>query len=1089
MKKFEKIQLDVLSSKNQNQLVSAGAGSGKTTVMIEKIANLLLHDNVDINSLLVVTFTVLAAQEMKDRLIAKVRECADGADVQELAKIQKLINDIQTASIDTIDGFNSKTIRKYFYELKISPNIDIISDSTRDYFMTKAMKITMDNWEKSSEEVELMIDYFGGNRRNLKPIEQMILDTYNKIVCLEDYDEFLVKARNEYLNSSNSEYIVNSYLGALVDRTYKITRDNYSNLESVVKEKIDNLCDEFEKFNFNLNFQYNLKVLDEFDIAFTKKELSVDGIREINKHVQRILKLKTDLKNNKIDENYQEINEKILFYYDIFEKLLKNFINNYTALKEKNNLIDFNDLNRLMLKLMENENISHELQEKYRYIFIDEYQDVNPLQDKLMTTIAGENTNVFMVGDVKQSIYGFRGASPEWFLNKYNKLKAQDDDSVFDMNVNFRSNPKILNFINELFTKLMVKETSDIDYAHTAMIEPKRDDIVDENVKIMLIYDKSDAKVDTGVYSVKDYKYEEVFDADEKQCMKVVEEITKLIGTKVYDANQKATRELTYNDIAILTHSEKDTLSLKLIKMLRAHAIPVRVANKIDVQDSETIKLIISILKCVIGTADDVDYLAAFLAITNLDMDDIASLRDKSINFYDNLRNRLDNDEVLSGFNKIEELKNRSACLDNAELINYILDDLKVKYFIMRKRNGDAELQTLGNFVLKLSEAEKSLSLCEFVDMIESSVGTGSDVELSDDDNSVVLETIHKSKGLEYPVVILFNASKMFTYIRDNDEVNINSDVGIGFDYFDSSNRTKCYTLPKFAIKIKNSQKSYKEELRLLYVALTRAKNKLYIFGNYTDKMLKEKDVNQTSFANMILDCFIDTYSGQDIIRPNFEIRFLDEFDEPDTNEEEKFVNLEEKDVNFTYKNIREQEISLKNTVTGLNSKMSETTRFDAQKWLTRLHQGLADENRASVGTHYHEVLEKVDYLGKYKNDTTFEDVDSSKIEMAYNVIHDLTKGAISVRHEADFMMYVPYNEIVKGNISDRVLIQGVIDLLIEYDDHFDILDYKFSSLPAAILKKKYAEQLAIYKLAVEKAYKKPVKNTFIYSINTGEVV
>ena len=210
MRKFEKIQQDVLLSSANNQLVSAGAGSGKTTVMIEKIFNLLTKENVDLDNLLVVTFTVLASNEMKERLNRSILKELETAQDKEL--LYKLLDKLPTASIDTIDGFASKTIKKYFYELNISPNIEIISDTTRDYYLTKAINKTINEFAQKIDQANLFLDYFGGNRRNFDPIKEMLIDSYNNISNIEDIDQFLAQSTNGYVDGFTSEKIVNDYI-------------------------------------------------------------------------------------------------------------------------------------------------------------------------------------------------------------------------------------------------------------------------------------------------------------------------------------------------------------------------------------------------------------------------------------------------------------------------------------------------------------------------------------------------------------------------------------------------------------------------------------------------------------------------------------------------------------------------------------------------------------------------------------------------------------------------------------------------------------------------------------------------------------
>ena len=1095
MKVFSGVQGEILNATKKNQLVSAGAGSGKTTVMIEKISNLLLKGDVEIDNLLVVTFTVLAAQEMKDRLIQKLKSEIDSVDGFERERILKIIEKIDTSSIDTIDGFASKTIKKYFYDLEISPNIEIISDATKDYYLSKAIKKTFEH-SHHDENIDIMLDLFAGNRRNLEPLYELVLTNYYNIINIEDYEKFLDDCLLEYGDCVKSEKIVNDYICGTANKILREIIENYSVVSESVREKLKLVTEQLESFNSCLSLKSNLKLLFQFDeIKFSANEYKENvGLKSLNSKIEKILEIKNDLKNNKINENYEENNEKIIIYLQIFIKLLKKFIKNYNNIKQKNNLIDFNDLNRLMLKLLKNENIKIDLQNKFKYIFIDEYQDVNPLQDKLMTELTGENTTVFMVGDVKQSIYGFRGSSPEWFLNKYNKMKKnQAVEDVFDMNVNFRSSPTILNFINLIFNKLMTKQSADIDYERDCNIEPMRNDILDDKVKILLVEEEKSSKCDKGLYSVKNHSQDGENQSKNKEALLVAKIITELVGSEFYDANLKVKRKLTYKDIAILTHSDKDESSCDLIDILNECAIPLNINNKLEISSSEIMKLILSILKCVNNTADDVDYLATFMSLTDLTMDDIVSFRDKNFSFYENLliihENLIKNDVFLkinSGFEILDDIYKASCSLTNKELILYILNNHKLKYFILRKPNGEKELNLVEEFLMKLSSIEDSLGLAEFIEVVESNVSSSGDFLAIDKEDSVTLQTIHKSKGLEYPVVILFNSSKVFAYLREHDAINFNSNIGLGVDYFDTANRIKMDSLTKYAIRLENNQKGYKEELRLLYVALTRAKNKLFITGTISKREFS--DIKKTSYTNMLLSCFADQITGDKLEGETFELEFISDVAEFKSNENKNIRNVKVVGQNFVYPYEHQFSIPFKNTVTGINSESAQDNSYEIKK-VTTLQVQYDTEDKAKIGVDYHSALEKLDLTAPYKQNTNFETIDYNKIRLAHEKLSPLIKDAIKVKKEAEFMMFVPYNEVVSSDVEDKVLIQGVVDLIIEKENSVILIDYKFSSLPAKVLKEKYAEQLRLYKFAIEEAFKKPVESMFIYSINTGELV
>ena len=237
----------------------------------------------------------------------------------------------------------------------------------------------------------------------------------------------------------------------------------------------------------------------------------------------------------------------------------------------------------------------------------------------------------------------------------------------------------------------------------------------------------------------------------------------------------------------------------------------------------------------------------------------------------------------------------------------------------------------------------------------------------------------------------------------------------------------------------------------------------------------------------MILSCYDGLKEGENNLG-NVKINFYEDVEMAGL-VEKSATEIDSSKIDFTYPNTNKFNISVKNTVTGLNSKYSEQNKFSLHTWLKPDMQYNADEDKALIGTHYHKALELLDFTKEYEKNTDFSDVDYKKIELAHKKLAPLMTGTTNIRKEADFMMYLPYNELVKSDVNDKVLVQGVVDLIIEYADSFTIVDYKFSSLPAKLLKEKYAEQLKLYKQALELAYNKPVKNTFIYSINSGELV
>ena len=296
MNKFDGVQAQILESAKKFQLVSAGAGSGKTTIMIEKISNLILS-GVPIESLLVVTFTVLAASEMKERLINKFKEKLLTCEAKDKERILNYIEQVKTASIDTIDGFSSKTIKKYFYELNISPNIEIVSDNTRDFYLSKAMKKTIRDFEKQIDKSNLLLDLFAGNSRNFKPIEEMILSCYYNVISLKNYEDFLVHVQNQYEDSILSEKVINEHICINAERLKTRIMYNISIFSAEVKNKLNNLIEGLNQLNINISFVSNLNMLYKMgNPKFTPKQYNENiGLKDLVFEINNFFEIKEKL--------------------------------------------------------------------------------------------------------------------------------------------------------------------------------------------------------------------------------------------------------------------------------------------------------------------------------------------------------------------------------------------------------------------------------------------------------------------------------------------------------------------------------------------------------------------------------------------------------------------------------------------------------------------------------------------------------------------------------------------------------------------------------------------------------------------------
>ena len=329
---FKGVQHDILTSTNNAVLVSAGAGSGKTTVMIEKIADLIINQNVPVNSLLVVTFTVLAAEEMKERLIEKLKSVLTTSPDKE--RILNLIEQVKTASIDTIDGFSSKTIRKYFYTLEINPNIEIISDATRDYYITRAMKKTLDDYEANTQNFEQLLDIFGGDSRNLNTLNRLIVDIYYKLINIEDYNQFLMDALNEYKTDEHCVNFLKDKILNTINYAKKLAQGGFSALDETLQKLCLNFIDQLNKFNSDDNLKALLKKLKETTCPELRGKKNCD---EVKTAIKLVKDLEKKMQTEGIDESYDIKNAEIYEYLTNFLEILTAFMQNYKQIKQKNN--------------------------------------------------------------------------------------------------------------------------------------------------------------------------------------------------------------------------------------------------------------------------------------------------------------------------------------------------------------------------------------------------------------------------------------------------------------------------------------------------------------------------------------------------------------------------------------------------------------------------------------------------------------------------------------------------------------------------------------------------------------------------------
>lgn len=1114
--KFAPEQQAVLDCLSTKQLVSASAGSGKTTVMIRKIADILINGIARPDEVLVVTFTNLASTEMKERLTQVLTAELIAAPTDKKSYFQELLDGIDTAAVDTIDGFCSKMLKKYFYKANLDPEIKIISSFSQEYYINKALDMAIQKYGNAHpSELVILCDIFEKKNRSLDNLKENLLSSFNFCVCQKDYHQFLNNTLIQYndLNSPSAQYLNECIVSRVQKHLEPISRlapkfTDFPKLHTM----LDEYCSAVQVSLDNSLIENVSTLLSAPMCNFSKTERIVEddfNYETIKFNVAKLKKLTSDvafLTNLKDTSKLPAICSHLQYFVD----LLNTFIESYLKLKADNNVMDFADLERKMLNLLKDEDIIQDFHATYKYIFVDEYQDINPMQDELINTLLSASGRLFLVGDVKQSIYGFRQSTPELFIDTYKRFKQDGKlGTAFDMNINFRSAPQILKFNNEIFCKLLNEQDSGIDYEKTSQFDPKREDFpADRAVEILIASTDSESISPTpkGVYHLSQHiNPPETMSAEQLEINLVLDKICSLVGTEFYDSALKQNRPLEYRDIAILSRNVNNNQVRNLATTLTAKGIPINISKRTNLQDCEALSKIISILRILNFTANDIDYAAFFTCqLVGLQYNDLLKVyTDHSTNLYDNLQKYIEEntdelaDKIRAGFKLCEDLRNNSTTLSVSELIDLILNKYHLRQHIIASAKGFEQINILDEFLSTLSSEERNMSITKFIDFIERNINSSSDIMARDSMNSVTIQTIHASKGLEYPVVILFNSGHQFNYVTEHRDLNFEPNFGIGMQYFDLANRKRQESAVRYAISLKNKEKSYREELRLLYVATTRAKNKLIITGCCSEDKLKSNSLSLDNYLGLIMSCYYSKINTQPLLAEynfaNCQIGIYYEIaSKPIDNSQQLLALADDKvvkrNINFEYPYADETSISLKNNVTALSKAINEDYNISPIKLNITENLQATPDDLAQIGTAYHSALAELDYCSPYiKKD--YGDLDEELIKKTHATISPIAKNCINQFTEKQFLMSIPYNEIFKtSSITTKTIVQGVVDLILEFDDHIELIDYKYSNSPIQKLVKKYSTQILLYKIAIEKAFKKPVTNSYIYSIKTGEL-
>ena len=1011
--KWTNEQLAAIEECGNSIIVSAGAGSGKTAVLSERVYK-KLESGTDINRLLILTFTNAAASEMKERIRDKIIK----------GKLTRQLELIDSAYITTFDSFALSVVKKYHMYLNMSKNIKITDSSIIELERRKILNSIFDNrFDKSDKDFEKLVSDFC--YRDTKTLKKMILNLDTKLDIKYDKEEYL----NSYIDTYFSDYFINNSINEYFNHIRLLInkiKDNINLLSNYLDTDYINKLDELFRVYYDANNYNELINISDFRLPNIPKDSS-DEAREIK---DNITKLKKEINNLLLWKDSDEIKREILATKNntvTIISILKELNMEFNSYKYKNDIYTFNDISRLAIKVVEeNSDIKNELSSSFDEIMIDEYQDTNDTQEYFVSLIS--HNNLYMVGDIKQSIYRFRNANCYIFKDKYDLYSDSDKGIKIDLLDNFRSRREVTSGINLFFNNLMDNQFGGANYKENHQMKFGN-----------IAYEKEKSK---DLYDVSIMRYLEDKDIGNavREMFIVGRDIKEKINNKyqVLDKKTNELRNVCYSDFAILIDRSTDFDEAK--KVFEYLGIPLNIYKEESLKNDNDILIIKNILK-LIDLIDKNTFDNSFkYFFTSVARSFLFRKTDEEIFSYfadDSFKNSDIYDKLLELYNYYYDSSLKGLFLKLLEIFNYyekLLDITNMKSYRMR-------VEYLYNLVDEFEESGNTIN--DFITYLDDIFGD-EDIKVSfsvntGSDNAVKLMTIHKSKGLEFPICYYPGLFRKFSFRELTDDIIYNKNYGIVIPYINHYIKPTIY---KELSRMDEYKEEISEKIRLFYVALTRAREKIIMVIPNVDKIKTSRDEFK-SFLDMV------SYK-KDELSP-----FIEEV-EVECSKDYLFGKY-----NNNYDSLKTIDTVKVNEVNSLFEELTAASFSKNNKSLISYE----DYNKMEYGSHVHQILEYIDF-----KDPDYTSIDEELIPLIKKFINSPL-----ISNNIDSSFYKEYEFIY---LEDGINKHGIIDLLIENDNEVIIIDYKLKN----ILDDAYTKQIDGYKKVIGTKTNKKL-SSYLYSI------
>ncbi len=1181
-------QKKVIDSRNQNLLVSAAAGSGKTAVLVERILTLITDPEhpVDVDRLLITTFTKAAAGEMKERIGKALGERLREDPANEWLQRQEAL--LSRAQITTIHGFCLYVIRNYFHTIDLNPNFRIADEGEmRLLKQDTAEEILEEAFQEKGEAFLRFAESYGsGNKGN--GLEDLILQLYEYAVASPQPERWLLKSAAKY--GMPEDAIWSDFAGAeailkelqttagdclcQIQKARKITaRPNgpvlYDEALCSDEEFLQSLADcrsieAFEEMVSDISWQRlpnrRSKAMRDADEELCDLVMSIRN--DVKESIKSLVGQYFSLPGELVMEQMRSTAENVRTYVD----LTLRFMERLEEKKRKKNILDFTDQEHLALRILTREvdgelmpsEVADVFADYFAEIMVDEYQDSNLVQEAILNSISGSRKgkdNRFMVGDVKQSIYRFRQAEPGLFLDKYRRYADGVQGVRIDLHQNFRSREEVLHPVNEVFEKIMCQELGGIEYDESAAL------------KLGASYPENDA-CRAELLTISQEEWEDLrpecsWTKQEAEAHLIASRIRRMLEAEYVTEKGKDTlRKVTPGDIVILLRTMSGW-SETFVRVLQEEGIPASAQSREGYFQTLEVETLLSYLRVLDNPTQEIPLAAAMHGMLGgFSSEEMARIKAaypeegyaKACKNYmeegseENLRQR-----IQMFYEKVEHYRRCAAYTSIHELLWQIVTETGYIDEVRAMPGGEQRLANVEMLLQKAQDYEKISyhGLFHFVRYIERMQKYQMDFGEADisgaGGEAVQIMSIHHSKGLEYPVVFVSGMGKSFNKQESRDKAVFHNHYGIGLDYVDLENRMHRPTILKQFIRRQNLLDNLGEELRILYVAMTRAREKLILTGMVKEKLLETTKVGaneRLSFMQLTgADCFlgwvlpVHNSENANLIHRHVSMETLlkqavqGQMQQVLSREElDKVILFRAKD-EAVYRQIDERlswnypwdlgkQTKQKYSVTELKKlRMQEESDSSEELYpesdiiplIPQFIEQTEEKTGAARGTVYHTIMEWLDFAGmtelsqvkdglrvlQEQNRLSEEDLRSvnpkdflvfAKSGLAERMHRAKERGGLY--REQPFVIGLPGNEVDGSEAGELVLVQGIIDAFFYEDDEIVVLDYKTDKVfRAEELVEKYHAQLEYYEQALEMMTGKKVKERLIYSFRLGEVI